>query len=192
MKTIHLNLASKPYRDYRALYAILGIAGLAAVLLMAYNGLTAYRYLVDTKETRAEIAAIDEEAARQRALAETMEKRIASIDAASLDKQARFINAQIHERAFSWSAMMSRLESLLPGDVRLTSLNPTIDEDGNVQLSLQCKSRRKDGLIVLLDRLYASPDFKKSFPAYDAIEADGLYRLSIQTVYLPNAGEVKK
>ncbi|MCM2314623.1 MAG: hypothetical protein NDJ92_05675 [Thermoanaerobaculia bacterium] len=192
MKTIHLNLASKPYRDFRVPYAVLGIAALVALVLMVYNVLTAYRYLVDTKETRAEIAAIDEEAARERALAETMEQRIASIDAATLDEQARFINQQIRERAFSWSEMMTGLETLLPGDIRLTSLNPSVDEEGNVKLSLQCVSRNKDGLILLLDRLYASPSFGKSFPSTDAIEGTGLHRLGIETVYFPSGREVKK
>lgn len=192
MKTIHLNLASKPYRDFRAPYAVLGLAALVALVLMVYNVLTAYRYLVDTKETRAEITAIDEEAARERALAETMEKRIAAIDAETLDEQARFINEQIRERAFSWSEMMTGLEALLPGDIRLTSLNPSVDEDGNVKLSLQCVSRNKDGLILLLDRLYASPSFGKSFPTNDAIEAGGLHRIAVETIYLPSGREVKK
>jgi Tfp pilus assembly protein PilN len=132
--------------------------------------MTAYRYLVDTKETRAQITAIDEEAARERALAETMELRVAAIDAATLDDQARFINEQIHERAFSWSEMMSGLETLLPGDVRLTSLNPAVDDDGNVTLALECVSRREDGLL----------------------EGPGLHRISIQTTYLPSPEKVKK
>lgn len=192
MKTIHLNLAAKPYRDFRVLYAVLGTAGLVALVLMVYNVMTAYRYLVETKETRAQITAIDEEAARERALAETMELRIAAIDAATLDDQARFINEQIRERAFSWSAMMSRLETLLPGDVRLTNLNPTVDEDGNVTLSLECVSRREDGLLVLLDRIYKDPSFKDSFPSVDSLEGTGLHRISIQTTYLPSPEEVKK
>ncbi len=191
MKTIHLNLASKPYRDLRAFYALLGAAGLVALVLMVYNVMTAYRYMVDTKEAREEMAAIDEEAARERALAETMEKRIAAIDAVALDSQARFINAQIRERAFSWSRMMSRLEELLPDDVRLTSLNPGIDEDGKVHIILQCISRRPDGLVVMLDRLYTNPAFGKSFPTSDTTGADGLHRINIDTTYVPSAEEVK-
>jgi hypothetical protein len=38
MKTIHLNLAAKPYRDFRALYAVLGTAGLVALVLMSTTG----------------------------------------------------------------------------------------------------------------------------------------------------------
>jgi len=192
MKTIHLNLASRPYRDYRTLYALLGVAGLVALVLMVYNVMTAYRYLVDTREMRAEITALDEEAARERTMAETMEQRIASIDAASLDEQARFINLQIRERTFSWSTMMSRLESLLPGDVRLISLNPSVEEDGAIRVTLQCVSRRQDGLVVLLDRLYANPAFKSSFPSNDTIEGDGLHRITIETTYLPSAEKVTK
>lgn len=191
MKTIHLNLASRPYRDFRAHYALLAAAGLVALGLMAYNVATAYRYLVDTKETREEIAALEEETTRERATAETMERRIAAIDAASLDRQARFINAQIRERAFSWSSMMGALEALLPGDVKLVVLNPTVDEDGTVSLSLDCVSRRDDGLIVLLDRLYASKSFKDTFPSHDGAQPDGTHRLTLQTTYLPAPKEAR-
>jgi Tfp pilus assembly protein PilN len=121
-----------------------------------------------------------------------MERRIAGIDAASLDRQARFINAQIRERAFSWSAMMGSLEKLLPGDVRLVSLNPTVDEFGTVALNLDCVSRRKDGLTVLLDRLYADPSFKDTFPAHDSAQPDGTHRLSLRTRYIPALPEARK
>jgi Tfp pilus assembly protein PilN len=192
MKTIHLNLASKPYRDFRVPYAILGVAALAAVVLMTYNAATAWRYLVDTKETRAEITALDAETARERATADSMELRIAAIDAEELDEQARFINAQIRERAFSWSSLMERLEAVLPGDIRLTGLNPNVGEEGDVELALSCVSRKNDGLVVLLDRLYADPSFKNAFPSSDSAQPDGTHRIQIQTAYLPSAPEVKK
>ncbi len=192
MKTIHLNLASRPYRDFRVPYALLGGAALAALVLMGYNVVTAYRYLVDTKSTRQEIAALEAETKREREMADSMERRIASIDAVSLERQAKYINSQIRERTFSWSTMISRLEALLPGDVRLTALNPSVDEVGNVQLTLECVSRRHDGLIVLLDRLYKNPAFKNAFPSTDSAQPDGTHILTVQTTYLPATVEVKK
>lgn len=191
MKTIHLNLAAKPYRDFRVPYAILAIAALAALVLMTYNVATAWRYLVDTKESRGEIAKLEAEIARERSTADTLERRIASIDVEALDEQARYINTQIRERAFSWSALMERLETLLPGDVRLTGLNPNVGDDGSVSLSLSCVSRRTDGLVVLLDRLYASPSFKNAFPSSDNAQPDGMNRFVVQTTYIPSAPEVK-
>jgi Tfp pilus assembly protein PilN len=194
MKTIHLNLASRPYRDFRVYYAVLGSAALVALVLMTYNVLTAWRYLVDTKEARSEIAALETETTHERETAEAMEKRIGAIDAVELDDKARFINSQIRERVFSWSTLMERLEKLLPGDVRLTTLNPTVEEDGTVNLSLSCVSRKPDGLVTLLDRLYSDPAFKNAFPSSDNAQPDGTHRIEISTTYLPNvpAREVKK
>jgi Tfp pilus assembly protein PilN len=159
---------------------------------MTYNVVTAWRYLVDTKETRAEIAALEAETARERSTADSMELRIAAIDAEELEKQARYINKQIRERAFSWSGLMEKLESLLPGDVRLTGLNPNVDDDGTVGISLSCVSRRADGLVVLLDRLYADKSFKNAFPSSDAAQPDGTHVFTVQTTYVPTAPEVKK
>jgi len=194
MKTIHLNLASKPYRDFGVFYAALGVAALVALVLMTYNVLTAWRYLVDTKEARTEIAPLGKQTAHEGETAEWMGKRIAAIDAVALDEKAKFINSQIRERVFSWSTLMERLEKLLPGDVRLTSLNPSVEEDGTVQLSLSCVSRKSDGLVTLLDRLYADSAFKGAFPSADNKQPDGTHRIEISTTYLPAvaAREVKK
>jgi Tfp pilus assembly protein PilN len=173
---------------------VLGSAALVALVLMTYNVLTAWRYLVDTKEARSEIAALETETTHERETAEAMEKRIGAIDAVELDDKARFINSQIRERVFSWSTLMERLEKLLPGDVRLTTLNPTVEEDGTVNLSLSCVSRKPDGLVTLLDRLYSDPAFKNAFPSSDNAQPDGTHRIEISTTYLPNvpAREVKK
>lgn len=192
MRTIHLNLAARPYRNYRPVYAVVGAAALATAILLGYNLQTAYRYFVETKETRAQIAAIEEETARERSMTEAMEKRIGAIDVGSLAEQSKFINTQIRQRAFPWSALMSRLEKVLPGDVRLTGLTPQIDDDGTVALSLSCIGRRPDSMVLTLDRLFADPAFKNPFPVSDSLEPDGLRRFTISVTYLPGAPEAAR
>ena len=43
MKPIHLNLASRPYRDYRPVYAVVVLLSLATAFLMLNNIETYYR-----------------------------------------------------------------------------------------------------------------------------------------------------
>ena len=66
MKTLHLNLASRPYRDYKPLYAVVVITSLAIAFLMLNNVETYYRYVNETQSTRALIAKRDSEAAEER------------------------------------------------------------------------------------------------------------------------------
>ena len=59
MKPIHLNLAARPYRDYRPVYAAVVVMSLVTAYLLLNNIETYYRYIRETKTTRAEIATID-------------------------------------------------------------------------------------------------------------------------------------
>ena len=56
MKPIHLNLAARPYRDYRPVYAAVVVMSLLAAFLMLNNVETYYRYIHETKATRAKKA----------------------------------------------------------------------------------------------------------------------------------------
>jgi Tfp pilus assembly protein PilN len=187
MKTIHLNLAAKPYRDYRPVYLTVAAMGLVTLVLLAYNVVTGYEYLIETKQTRAEIASIENETAGERKLAAELDERIDLIDLRTLDRRSRFINAQIKERAFSFSQLLDDLERTLPHDVKLTDLNPVFDDQGGIRLALSCLARKRDGMTDLLNRLYEDPKFEKAFPRSERIETDGSFRFNIEVEYLPEA-----
>ena len=59
MKPLHLNLASRPYRDYRPLYAVVVIMSLLTAFLMLRNIDTFYRYKRETKTTAEDIQRIE-------------------------------------------------------------------------------------------------------------------------------------
>jgi Tfp pilus assembly protein PilN len=189
MKTIHLNLAARPYRDYRPIYLTVAAMGLATLVLLGYNVVTGYEYLVETEHTRAEIAELDRETAGEHARAKELEARIATIDVRGLALRSQFVNAQIRERAFSFSELLDELERTLPHDVRLLNLNPMFDEDGTIRLALSCASRKRDGMIDLLNRLYEDESFTDAFPRTERIEADGTLLFFVDVNYLPAARE---
>lgn len=191
MKTIHLNLAAKPYRDYRPVYLTVAAMALVTLVLLGYNVVTGYEYLIETEQTRTEIADLEKETADERALASTLSERIDQIDLRTLDGQSRFINEQIRERAFSFSQLLDDLERTLPHDVRLRDLNPTFDDKGNIRLALSCQARKRDGMTDLLNNLYADPVFDDAFPTNERAETDGTYSFGVNVSYLP-AGTVKE
>jgi Tfp pilus assembly protein PilN len=189
MKTIHLNLAAKPYRDYRPVYLTVAAMILATVVLLGYNVITGYEYLIETEQTREEITALDKEAANERERSAQLATQIEEIDLRALDRRSRFINTQINERAFSFSALLDNLEKTLPDDVKLLDLNPSIDDKGEIRLSMSCVAREKGGMLDLLDRFYADDRFQKAFPRSERLDADGTYRFSIDVEYAPEDEE---
>lgn len=189
MKTFHLNLAAKPYRDYRAVYAVVVAASLLIAFLMLNNIDTYYRYIRDTRKTREEIASIQMQIQQERQRAEAAGSEARTIDLISLSKQTRFINTQLAERAFSWSELLDRLEAVLPPNVRITSVSPQFGENGLVHLNLSCEGKSFDSMITSLSRFQMDPRFANPFPTAQEATANG-YHFGLGVDYRPTVARV--
>ena len=51
--------------------------------------------------------------------------------------QAEALNKLFDEKAFSWTLAMEDLETVLPGGVQVTSIEPNRDKDGHITLHLR-------------------------------------------------------
>lgn len=188
MKPIHLNLAARPYRDYRPVYAVVVVLSLLTAFLMLNNIDTYYRYIHETKATRAKIAQVEEQASIEKQKEETARQRVNGLDLAKLDQQTRFINAKLAERAFSWSRLLDELESILADDVRLVSVSPTFGEnDGPIKLSMEFEAKSGDGMITTINRMNADPQFQDAFPSDETARDDGTYHFMLTAQYLAEA-----
>lgn len=186
MKPIHLNLAARPYRDYRPVYAVVVAMSLLTAFLMLNNVETYYRYNRETRSTRAKIAAVEMQTRRETEKGQIAQNRLEQVDVVRLDAQTKFINAKLAERAFSWSALLDQLESILGDDVRLTSVSPTFTEAGPIQLSLAFESKDGDGMIDTINAMHADPRFRNPFPSNESQTQQGEYRFSLTAEYIPD------
>ena len=125
MKPLHLNLASRPYRDYRPVYAVVVVVSLLISFMLLNNIETGYRYARDTRTTREKIAAIEQQTSVEEDRTAQAQQRTRSFNVKVLSDQAQFVNARLAERAFSWSELLDRLERVLPDDVRIESISPS-------------------------------------------------------------------
>lgn len=186
MKPIHLNLASRPFRDYRPVYAAVVLMALLTAFLALNNVDTFLRYRTETKTTRADIAKLELQIADEHRRAETLAQRLRGVDLKLLASQTEFANAQLAERAFSWSELLDRLEKVLPADVRLQSVSPTFDKDGLVHLSLICITKTGEGLTATINRFNGDPQhFANAFPANETA-AVGEYHFTLGVDYRPS------
>ncbi|MEA2489630.1 MAG: hypothetical protein QOH21_1422 [Acidobacteriota bacterium] len=184
MKPIHLNLAARPYRDYRPVYAAVVLMSLLTAFLMLNNVDTYYRYVHETKATRAKIAQRETQAAQERDREAISKRRLGQLDLVQLDDQTRFINAQLAERAFSWSVLLDELETIMGDDVRLISVSPTFDPDGSVKLALSFETKSANGLIETMNRMHAHPKFQNPFPSNETMLDGGGYSFVLTVDYL--------
>lgn len=185
MKPLHVNLAARPYRDLRPLYAVVVAASLLIAFLMLNNVDTYVRYVRDTRTTRSNIASLQTQIQQERRRADAATRQVGTIDLVSLSKETKFVNTQLAERAFSWSELLDRLETVLPGNVRITSVTPAFAENGIVHLSLSCEGKSADALLNTISRLQRDPRFSNPFPTTQEATAAG-YRFGLGVDYLPS------
>ena len=190
MKPLHLNLASNPYRDYKPVYAVVVVVSLLIAFLMLQNIDTYYRYVSETKSTRAKIAQFEADAAKEQRVAQSIDERLRSLDVAQLNQQTQFVNAQLAERAFSWSELLDRLERVMPGDVRITSIQPSFGKTGLVHLEIVCEAKTTEGLVATLNQFNRSAQFSRPFPHGENRQPSGTFQFAIGVDYKPTIARV--
>ena len=186
MKALHLNLAARPYRDYRAFNAVVVVVSLLIAVIAWADIDTVLRYRQETTTTRAKIAQLQRQTAAEQKRTDAANQRIRSIDLRRLGSQAQFANARLAERAFSWSELLDRLEHVLPDDVRITSIAPSFDKNGLIHLTLSCEGKAGDSLVRTLTRFYAdNQHFSNPFPSTEEHQTD-LYHFNVTVDYRPS------
>jgi type IV pilus assembly protein PilN len=132
-----LNLATRPFADVgpaiKRLRIAMGVLALVSALLVV--GLHFIHQKAEAARARdhsldAKIQAIVNER-------KSYEGLMAQPDNAQLLKQAAVLNKIIDDKAFSWTLAMEDLETVLPGGVQVTSLEPARQKDGRIILNLR-------------------------------------------------------
>ncbi len=134
---ITLNLASRPFADEGPAIKRLRIAmGVLALLSLGFFlGLHAIHRQAEAARARdhsldGQIATITHEREGYQA----MMRQPAN---ARLLQQSATLNKLIDEKAFSWTLAMEDLETVLPGGVQVTTLEPTREKDGHITVRLR-------------------------------------------------------
>ena len=169
MKPLHLNLASRPYRDYRPVYAVIVIASLVIAVLMLNNVDTYIRYVTETKTTRATIAKLERQADEEHNRASVADNKLKALDIVALDNETRFINARLAERAFSWSELLDRLEDVVPREVRIRNIQPTFQKSAYVHLEMTCESKSATGMLDTITAMQHDAQFANPFPHNESV-----------------------
>lgn len=207
MSQQRLNLARRPFVDTRPANALVGFFLIATLTLTYFSMRTVTRYFDDSEKTRLEIAGL-------RAEIETLEKKklsgeatLARFDFGALGATVDEANMILKQRAFSWTRFLTRLERVLPGEVRVASIRlsrgKTAKSEGDsrtfaqgalfdegVEIALDLVARDTDAVPKLVRAFYASEFFDVPRPqSEDGTDPAGK-RIVMNVTYL-DAGKKK-
>jgi type IV pilus assembly protein PilN len=179
---LRTNLATRPFYNVRAVRTIVGAFALIVVLLTLFNILQLVRLTASqqTLGARAEEAEVDAE--RLRAEAARMRTQINQRELEAVSAAAREANSIIDRRAFSWTALLTQLEATLPDDVRITTVQPRLDE-GTFKVGLIAEARRAEDVDAFIEALEKTGEFRNVVPLQQQTDEDGLIRVALEGTY---------
>jgi type IV pilus assembly protein PilN len=155
---VTLNLATRPFADLGPAIKRLriGMGGLALLSILFFVGLHFIHQKAEVARARdhsldGQIAQIAREREGYTALMQLPPN-------AQLLQQAGVLNNLIDQKAFSWTLAMEDLETVLPGGVQVTSLDPERQKDGHIVLHLHVVGPR-DRAVDLVRNLEHSRRF---------------------------------
>ena len=132
---VRLNLATKALETHRrflvgsGLVAFFAVAAFLGLGWYAYSARAAHSELrARTEKTRLEMDKLESER-------KDLERYFVQKDIAELHDRAAFINTILDARGFNWTLMFMDLERILPGGVRVISIEPK-QVSGRVELKL--------------------------------------------------------
>ena len=155
---ITLNLASQPYVDLRSVLKRLRIimAALALVAIPLFLLLKA-----EQKKAESATAHVNAMEGRVQSLQRQMQSYRALMQQpqnAAVLNDTGYLNSLFRRKAFSWTATMTDLETVLPEGVQVLSLDPAITKSGDVEIHLRVSGAR-DRAIELVQNLEKSRHF---------------------------------
>lgn len=155
---VSVNLASRPFVELRPLFTQLRIImGALALLAIALTiGLRVMSKRVNAAEAQMrELKAQTSVLVNERHADET---RMRQPQNQAVLERSRFLNDVFQRKSFSWTAVMMDLENVLPAGVQVTSIEPVITPEGDVNIHLRVSGDR-DREVDLIRNLERSQRF---------------------------------
>jgi len=155
---ITLNLATRPFADLGPAIKHLRIAMAVLAVVAIGLGLGLRAFDQKAKQARARDHSLDGQIAQITRERQSYQDLMRQPDNAKLLGQIGSLNRLFDEKTFSWTLAIEDLETVLPGGVQVSSLEPVRAKDGHITLRLRVVGPR-DKAVDLVRNLEHSKRF---------------------------------
>lgn len=153
---LRINLAKRPYLNRRIIWRWLLLICLALLVILGINlyyGFTNYRQLERVGDR---VRELDQELSELQGVDEAYSPEAA----ARVRQQVGIANQIIAADQFEWTALLNRLEELLPDDASIESIQPDFKTNA---LEITALAKQTSAMTRFLDRMLASEDFSQVY-----------------------------
>jgi type IV pilus assembly protein PilN len=183
---ITINLATRPFADLGPALKRLRI-GMGSLAIVAIALGIALHFLHSQAEAaRARAHSLDGAIAKINQERQQAQVMMQQPDNAAVLDQVTALNGLIDTKAFSWTLAMEDLESVLPGGVQVTTLEPIVDKkDGHITVRMRVVGAR-DKAVELVQNLEHSRRFLQPRITGESAESAGNGAQQIEPVSASN------
>lgn len=155
---IRLNLATKALQTHRRF--LVGAGGLAFVAGILFLSLGWHVYAVRKvdSEFRAEAEVVRQQLIASQRERDDLERFFTQPENARLHDRAAFLNSIGDAASFNWTLMFMDLERVLPGGVRVISIEP-VQLKGRILLKIKVGASSEDAKLQFIHALEQSMEF---------------------------------
>jgi len=182
---LRTNLSTRPFYNLRAVRALLGGVALALLGLTLFNVVQLVRLTTSQYTLGARAAEAEREAAQLRADAARIRAQINPQELQVVAAEAREANAIIDQRAFSWTDLLTQFEATLPPDVRITTVQPRLENTGAFIVAVGVEARRSEDLDAFIEALETDGGFRNVLSVQEQTGTTGLIQAVVQGSYAP-------
>lgn len=181
------NLASRPFLNTRPVWLVTGAAAVLTVLLVILN---VSFYIRSNRTLAPQLARYQQLRAEHQAMTtqvQTLVSELEKVPWRSLEGRVEATNVVLREWSFSWVRLLDDIERVVPREVRILKIGPSIGPE-EVTLSLFIVARSRDAMIEFLTNLIDDPSFSKPIPIREGLpeESDlAGYELTLRVTYHP-------
>jgi type IV pilus assembly protein PilN len=169
---VRLNLATKPLLTHRRFIVGSGLLSFIAVVAFLILGWHVYNVRKADSEFRAEAADTRQKLAASVVERNELERFFNQPENARLHDRSAFLNSIIDARSFNWTLMFMDLEKVLPGGVRLLSIEPVQDK-GRIKVKIKVSTSNEEAKLKFIRALEESKEFRDLELGSDRISLSG-------------------
>ena len=140
---ITVNLATRPFVELRPLFARLRLAMAGLAVLGVGLGIGLHVMSARAHGAQAQMDALKAKTTALENERITNEARMRQPQNRAVLERSEFLNGLFTRKSFSWTAVMMDLERVLPAGVQVTSIEPAVLPDGNVNIRLRVTGDRE-------------------------------------------------
>jgi hypothetical protein len=180
---LRTNLATRPFYNDRGVRIAIAVAVVLIAALTAFNAMQVFSLNARNSEMSARAAQAEAQTAQFREQARGITQAMDKGEVTAVQDASREANRLIDQRAFSWTDLFNRFEHTLPSDVRISAVEPQVDREGRLLISVTTVSRRLEDLHAFIDQLETSGGLRDVIPRVQDAQEDGTLRAIIQGYY---------